>query len=103
MNLSFKDLFEWLIALDQPTLSEIWTWLITVPWWLALLTVAGVWVSARILAHLVGELWDRLCDRSLRLGRWAQEWQRSAREASRMMVARGRAMGQWLLRLLAIR
>ena len=39
MNMSLYELYVWLAGLDFPSIFSIWTWLITVPWWLAILTV----------------------------------------------------------------
>ena len=47
MNMSLYELYVWLTAFDFPSLSSIWTWLITVPWWLAILTVAFIIFAVR--------------------------------------------------------
>lgn len=39
MNMSLYELWERLAGLSFPGFFTIWTWLITVPWWLAILTV----------------------------------------------------------------
>jgi hypothetical protein len=49
MNTSLKDIWFWIVSLDFPSLSMIWQWLITVPWWLALITLIGFWWVAKTL------------------------------------------------------
>jgi hypothetical protein len=43
MNASLKDIWLWIVSLDFPSMSLIWHWLITAPWWLALITLLGFW------------------------------------------------------------
>ena len=52
MNMSFYELYIWLIESDFPSLSAIWTWLITVPWWLATGTVIVTVYAIRIIGSL---------------------------------------------------
>lgn len=48
MNMSLYEVYVWLAGLDFPSLSSIWTWLITVPWWLAIATVMFIIFAVRI-------------------------------------------------------
>ena len=48
MNMSLYELYVWLAEVDFPSLSAIWTWLITVPWWLAILTMVFIVFAVRI-------------------------------------------------------
>ena len=54
MDMSLVELYEWLGGLDFPSLFAIWTWLITVPWWLAILTVV-------LVVSFVRLTWDMTC------------------------------------------
>ena len=47
MNMSLYELYVWLAELDFPSLFAIWTWLITVPWWLAIITVIFIIFAVR--------------------------------------------------------
>jgi len=47
MSMSLYELYLWLNELDFPSISSIWTWLITVPWWLAILTVVFIVFAIR--------------------------------------------------------
>ena len=48
MSMSLYELYVWLSELDFPNLFAIWTWLVTVPWWLAIATVMFSVFAVRI-------------------------------------------------------
>ena len=55
MNMSLSEIYAWLIGTDFPSLSATWTWLINVPWWMAIgtvvLTVYALRIAWDITAH----------------------------------------------------
>jgi len=52
VNMSLKEIFLWLVALDFPSISAIFNWLINVPWWLAILSVYVSWVLMQMVFAL---------------------------------------------------
>ena len=76
MNLSFYDLYVWLSELDFPSLLVILTWLITVPWWLAIFTVVFTIFAIRITWYLTFDFF-----------RWLSNW----------MYEAGGVLRKWIL------
>jgi len=74
MNMSLKDIFLWLVALDFPSISAIWNWLITVPWWLAIFTVCLGWFLARALFNLASNTYNWLSSHSYSFGQRVRHW-----------------------------
>jgi len=76
MNMSLYELYVWLAELDFPSLSAIWTWLITVPWWLAILTIVFAVMFTRIAwsmtFYFLNWLFDWTFQAGLRFGEWLQ-------------------------------
>ncbi len=76
MNMSLYELYVWLAELDFPSLLAIWTWLITVPWWLAIFTVAFTVFTVRIAwgltFYFLNWLFDWTFDAGKRVGEWVQ-------------------------------
>ena len=76
MNMSLYELYVWLAGLDFPSLSAIWTWLITVPWWLAILTVVFIVFAVRITwsmtCYFINWLFDWTFKAGERFGEWVQ-------------------------------
>ncbi len=103
MNMSLKDIFQWLLSLDFPSISSIWNWLITVPWWLSLITLCFFWLMAKALVNLTWNTYVWLSNHSYGLGEWVRYWSARARNSMRQVVYRTRSFGRWLLHLLAIR
>jgi hypothetical protein len=54
MNMSFYELYIWLGKMDFPSISAIWSWLINVPWWMAIGTVIITIFAIRVS-------WDLIC------------------------------------------
>ena len=80
MNMSLYELYVWLVGLDFPSLFSIWTWLITVPWWLAIFTVIFTVFVVRITWNMTFYFLN-----------WFFDWTFKAGErfGERLYVARG--------------
>ena len=76
MNMSLHELYVWLSELDFPSIAAIWTWLITVPWWLAILTVVFTVYAVRISWYLTTSFF-----------RWLSNW----------MYEAGGVLRKWIL------
>lgn len=74
MNMSLYELYEWLGALDFPSLSAIWTWLITVPWWLAIFTVVLTVFASRLVWSMTFYFLNWLFDWTFKAGEKFAEW-----------------------------
>ena len=74
MNMSLHELYLWLAGLDFPSLSVIWTWLITVPWWLAIGTVMFIVFAVRITWSMTFYFLNWLFDWTFRAGVQFGEW-----------------------------
>jgi hypothetical protein len=76
MNMSLYELYVWLTELDFPSLFAIWTWLITAPWWLAILTVMFVIFAVRLTwdmtFYFLNWVFDWTFRAGIRFGRWVQ-------------------------------
>ena len=70
MNMSLYEIYVWLAKLDFPSLSAIWTWLITVPWWLAIGTVVVTVFAIRIVLSLMSYFLNWLFDWIENSGGW---------------------------------
>jgi hypothetical protein len=57
VNMSLKEIFLWLVALDFPSISAVFNWLINVPWWLAIITVYLSWVLMHLIIALAWSLY----------------------------------------------
>lgn len=103
MNMSLKELVVWIISADFPSFADIWTWLITVPWWLAIITIYIFWLLAKGTVVVSLNAYSLLSKRSYQLGEWVSFWSGQVKAACHQMLAAARAFGAWLLRVLAIR
>lgn len=69
MDMSLYELYVWLTALDFPSLFAIWTWLITVPWWLAIATVMFLVFAVRTAWSMTFYFLNWLFDWSFEAGK----------------------------------
>jgi len=74
MNMSLKEIFLWLVALDFPSIAAIWNWLINVPWWLAVLTAYIAWILAQMIYALAWSAYAWANHRAYTLGLMLRKW-----------------------------
>ena len=74
MSMSLHEVYVWLTGLDFPSLFAIWTWLITVPWWLAIATVVFIVFAIRITWSMTCYFLNWLFDWSFKAGKRFGEW-----------------------------
>lgn len=74
MNMSMSEIYGWLVGLDFPSLSVIWTWLITVPWWLAILTIIIIVFAVRITWDMSFYFLNWIFDWTFKAGVRFAEW-----------------------------
>ncbi len=74
MSMSLYEVYVWLTGLDFPSLFAIWTWLITVPWWLAIATVVFIVFAIRITWSMTCYFLNWLFDWSFKAGKRFGEW-----------------------------
>jgi len=98
MNMSLYELFVWLAGLDFPSLSAIWTWLITVPWWLAILTMVFIVSATRIAWSMSCYFLNWLFDWTFKAGEKFGEWLQVAKRQIAATVEFGRLVKQKLFR-----
>ena len=98
MNMSLYELYVWLAEIDFPSLSAIWTWLITVPWWLAILTVMFIVFAARIAWSMTFYFLNWLFDWTFKAGETFGEWLQLAKNRIKTTVEFGRLVKQKLFR-----
>ena len=103
MNLSLKEIFLWLIALDFPSISAIGTWLVNVPWWLAILTMYISWLLARAAWALAWNFYSWLTDQAYIQGQRCYRWFIVGRQTLRQISTMARSITSWLLAIFAIR
>ena len=76
MNMSLYELYVWLAKMDFPSISAIWSWLINVPWWLAIgtviLTVFTIRVSWDLICYFLNWLFNWTFQAGERFARWLQ-------------------------------
>ena len=90
MNMSFYELYVWLAEFDFPSLSSIWMWLITVPWWLAILTVWFTIFAAKITWHMSVYFLNWVFDWTFKAGEKFGEWLRLAKKHITTAIEFGR-------------
>ena len=90
MNMSFYELYVWLAGLHFPSLSSIWTWLITVPWWFAILTVWFIVFAVRILWSMTFYFLNWLFDWTFKAGEKFGKWLQIAKEHVVVAIEFGR-------------
>ena len=98
MNMSLYELFVWLAGLDFPSLSAIWTWLITVPWWLAILTIVFIIFAVRITWSMSFYFLNWLFDWTFKAGEKFGKWLQIAKRQVTATVEFGRLVKQRLFR-----
>jgi hypothetical protein len=74
MSMSFNELYVWLSGLGFPNFFAVWTWLITVPWWLAIATVMFIVFAVRITWSGAFYFLNWLFDWTFRAGEKFGEW-----------------------------
>lgn len=74
MNMSLRDIFLWLVALDFPSISAIWNWLINVPRWPAVLTLYLGWFLTSAVLALTWDACAWLNHRAYNLGQRLRYW-----------------------------
>ena len=79
MNLSLHEIYVWLTKVDLPSLLAVWTWLITVPWWLAIGTTVFTIFAIRITWSLASYYYKRLSDWMFEAGGRFGEWMQVVR------------------------
>jgi hypothetical protein len=103
VNASFRDVFVWILSFDLPSFYVIWSWLMNMPWWVALLTVYLGYQLTRGLIHIIWKTYGWLCDRSDDLGQRIGEWWKAARSAIHRLTVTTKSISRWLMQVLAIR
>jgi hypothetical protein len=96
--MSLHDLYIWLAGLDVPSLSAIWTWLITVPWWMAVGTVMFIVFAVRFTWSLTFYFINWLFAWTFKAGVRFGEWLHVAKRYMTAAVNLGRLLKQKLLR-----
>ena len=97
MNMSLREIFVWLTSLDFPSLYAIWTWLITVPWWLAIGTVVFTVFAVRIIWELGGQFFRWLSEWMYDAGGWLREIVKAVKRYTSMTVAFSKAVKKALI------
>ena len=98
MNMSLYELYVWLAGIDFPSLSAIWTWLITVPWWLAILTMVFIVFAVRITWSMAFYFLNWLFDWTFKAGERFDDWVRVAKRRTTAVVEFSRLVKQKLFR-----
>ena len=98
MNMSLSELYVWLAGLDFPSLSAIWTWLITVPWWLAIATVVFIIFAIRISWSMTCYFLNWLFDWTFKAGVRFGEQLRIIKARSAIVIEFGRLAKNRLFR-----
>ena len=98
MNMSLYELYLWLAQIDFPSLSAIWTWLITVPWWLAILTVVFIVSAIKITWSMTFYFLNWLFDWTFKAGEKFGEWLQIAKNRINTTVEFGRLVKQKIFR-----
>ena len=98
MNMSLCELSVWLAGLDFPSLSAIWTWLITVPWWLAILTIVFIVFAVRITWSMTFYFLNWFFDWTFKAGEKFGKWLQIAKRRVTATVEFGRLVKQRLFR-----
>lgn len=102
MNMSLYDLYVWLAELDFPSLSVIWTWLITVPWWLAISTVMFIVFTVRITWSMTFYFLNWLFDWTFRAGVQFGEWLHVAKRYVGTVINLSRLLKRKTVALIAL-
>ena len=98
MNMSLYELYVWLAGLDFPSIFSIWTWLISVPWWLAILTVMFIVFVVRTTWSMTFYFLNWLFDWTFKAGEKFGEWLQAAKRQVTATVEFGRLVKQKLFR-----
>ena len=102
MNMSLYDLYVWLAEFDFPSISAIWTWLITVPWWMAIGTVMFTVFAVRITWSMTFYFLNWVFDWTFRAGVQYGEWLRIAKSCAVTAINLGRLLKQKTTALIAL-
>ena len=98
MNMSLYELYIWLSKMDFPSLTTIWTWLITVPWWLAIGTTVLVVFAIRITWGMTFYFLNWLFDWTFQAGEWFADKVRVLKRQVTMTLEFGKAVKKKLFR-----
>jgi hypothetical protein len=79
MNMSLADIYRTLTQIDWPSLSAVWQWFITAPWWLAIGSALIAYFAGKLLIAVSSALFHRACDAAERLGEMYSEWSHRVR------------------------
>jgi len=90
MNMSLSELYSLLVAFDFPSLSMIWTWLVSVPWWLAIGTAAFTIFAVRTLWSMTFYFFNWLFDSTFKTGEKFGEWLQAVKRQITAMLELGR-------------
>jgi hypothetical protein len=90
MNMSLYELWEWLTESSFPSFFTIWTWLITVPWWLAILTVVLVVFFVRMTWDMTCYFLNSLFDWTFEAGKRFGQMLRTIRTRTAMTIEYGK-------------
>ena len=90
MNMSLQELYFWLVEVDFPSLSALWTWLVTVPWWLAIQTVVFTVFIIRITWDMAFYFLNWLFDWTFKAGMRFGEWLQIAKDRLNLTLEFGR-------------
>jgi hypothetical protein len=101
MSMSFSDLYVWLSGLGFPDFFAIWTWLTTVPWWLAIATVVFIVFAVRITWNGAFYFLNWLFDWTFRAGVQFGEWLHVAKKHMNAAINFGKLLKQKTLTLIA--
>jgi len=98
MNMSLYELYIWLAGLDFPSVSAIWTWLITVPWWLAIFTVVFIIFAVRLSWALAASFFSWLSEWMFDTGGWVSEKALEVKRLTSMTIQFCRSVKKSLFR-----
>ena len=95
--MSLYELFVWLSELDFPSIAAIWTWMITVPWWLAIVTVVFTVYAVRISWYLAFSFFSWLSNWMYEAGGWMREFVQTVKHFASVTLEFGRTVRKALI------
>ena len=102
MNMSLYGLYVWLAELDFPSISAIWTWLISVPWWISIGAVMLIIFAVRITWSMTFYFLNWLFDWTFRAGVQFGEWLHVTKKYAVAVINLGRLLKQKTFALIAL-
>ncbi len=97
MNMSLYELYVWLAEVDLPSLLAIWTWLITVPWWLAIFTVVFTVFAVRITWYLTLYFFNWLTNWMYEAGGVLRKWVQVAKRYKSVTINAAKSIKKIML------